>query len=494
MTTVESRSPTEGLHLCVFVHGLWGSPSHLNFLCKSLRKQHPSEDKVHTLICQSNAGSFTYDGIETGGERVTKEVEDELESLEKKGKKVTKFSILGYSLGGLIARYAIGLLYSKGHFDDGKMLPVNFTTFATPHLGVRTPLRGWRNSIFNSLGGRTLSLSGHQMFLIDNFRDTGEPLLSVLAGPNTIFMHALSMFKKRSLYANIVNDRAVAFYTAAMSRVDPFVDIDAIKINYAPGYEDVILESPPHMAEPRREPPTIVENVKNGLRNAAKKAPFVFFLVVFAPIGGLVFLTNSGVQSFKSARRIKDHREGKAGIGAGAYSSIPLMIEQAQKKAEGIFEAAHARKSGQEYLLENEEEGNDKGRRRESDLPSPTSGKFTSASPPPSSNTRNQKNDEKGPSQPNATTDPSSPSSSSSSSSPSPLKPSHTDDAAFPTLALTPAQFSMIANLDALGFSKHPVHIHRANHSHAAIVVRMKRPGFGEGEVVARHWTERWEL
>jgi len=30
---------------------------------------------------------------------------------------VEKFSIVGYSLGGLVARYSLGLLYSKGLFD-----------------------------------------------------------------------------------------------------------------------------------------------------------------------------------------------------------------------------------------------------------------------------------------------------------------------------------------------------------------------------------------
>ena len=42
--------------------------------------------------------------------------------LEKQGKKVTKISVIGYSLGGLVARYAIGLLYTKGYFD--RMEPV----------------------------------------------------------------------------------------------------------------------------------------------------------------------------------------------------------------------------------------------------------------------------------------------------------------------------------------------------------------------------------
>lgn len=69
-----------------------------------------------------NAGSQTYDGIELGGERITQEIEDELERLARNGQTIRKISIIGYSLGGLISRYAIGLMYYKGWFD--KIEPV----------------------------------------------------------------------------------------------------------------------------------------------------------------------------------------------------------------------------------------------------------------------------------------------------------------------------------------------------------------------------------
>lgn len=45
-----------------------------------------------------------------------------MEKLIGEGQNIKKLSIVGYSLGGLIARYAIGLLYSKGWFD--KLEPV----------------------------------------------------------------------------------------------------------------------------------------------------------------------------------------------------------------------------------------------------------------------------------------------------------------------------------------------------------------------------------
>jgi len=75
-------------------------------------------------------------------------------------------------------------------------------------------------------------------------------------------------------------------------------------------------------------------------------------------------------------------------------------------------------------------------------------------------------------------------------------KDAETEDAKseFPTLALTEDQFYMIENLDKLGIDKFAVHIQKASHSHAAIVVRTTRAAFTEGKIVFRHWTERFKL
>jgi hypothetical protein len=85
-------------------------------IAKSLRAQFPP-DKVYILVAKRNSGSFTYDGIELGGERVCLEIEEELKAIESKGGKIKKLSIVGYSLGGLVARYAIGLLHARGVLD-----------------------------------------------------------------------------------------------------------------------------------------------------------------------------------------------------------------------------------------------------------------------------------------------------------------------------------------------------------------------------------------
>jgi hypothetical protein len=96
---------------------LWGKPEHLKYVSTSLREKFP-EETIAILVAKRNAGSFTYDGIDTGGERVASEVEQKLEELAKDGHDIKKISFIGYSLGGLVARFAIGLLYSRGVFED----------------------------------------------------------------------------------------------------------------------------------------------------------------------------------------------------------------------------------------------------------------------------------------------------------------------------------------------------------------------------------------
>lgn len=85
-------------------------------------------------------------------------------------------------MGGLIARYLLGILYTRNFFDS--VAPVNFTTFATPHVGIpRYP--GFLSSVVSTAGPRMLSVTGEQFFHTDSWSNTGRPLLSVMADPST---------------------------------------------------------------------------------------------------------------------------------------------------------------------------------------------------------------------------------------------------------------------------------------------------------------------
>lgn len=114
---------------------LWGNPNHLEVMAKTLRERHP-EENLHILVAKRNSGSFTYDGVSTGGERVFQEIEEEIEKLSKKGQEIRRISLVGYSLGGLVARYAVGLLEGKGFFE--RITPV--VSLLSPLLKAYAPL------------------------------------------------------------------------------------------------------------------------------------------------------------------------------------------------------------------------------------------------------------------------------------------------------------------------------------------------------------------
>ncbi|OJD33206.1 lipase serine esterase [Diplodia corticola] len=450
-------------HLCVLVHGLWGNPNHLAYLTSSLREAF-SEDELHILVVARNAGSQTYDGIELGGERITQEIEEELDRLAHAGQTIRKISIIGYSLGGLIARYAIGLMYHKGWFE--KIEPVNFTTFATPHLGVRTPLIGVWNHMWNVLGARLLSASGRQLFTIDSFRNTGRPLLANLADPESVFIKGLAKFKHKSLYCNVVNDRSVVYYSAGISRIDPYSDPDAVKINYLKGYEDVVID-PDHPVVPKHDQddalPTFYKRFAGKSYSVLAKLPLMLFLVVFIPIALVLFILNSAIQSVRSSRRIRLHAEGKSGINTSAYS-IPLLMDEVRHEADEIFEGMN---HNQEYLPSGSEE-----------LATPTNSKPNA---PKAVRTKSDPGEklvleESGEAEDEA--------------------PHHPENRQleFPTLALTPAQFAMIQALDDVGIRKYPVYIHKDRHSHAAIIVRKLNNPSPEGKLVVKHWLSEFEV
>ncbi|CEI67245.1 hypothetical protein FVEN_g5846 [Fusarium venenatum] len=421
-------------HLCVLVHGLWGNPSHLRNVAKSLRDKY-SEDELYILLAKQNSGNNTYDGIETGGERVCAEIEDELKEIERKGGKITKLSIAGYSLGGLVSRYAVGLLYAKGVLDHLECM--NFTTFASPHLGVRTPLKGWLSNIYNVLGARTLSKSGRQLFTIDNFRDTNRPLLALLADPDSIFMSGLKKFKRRTLYTNIVNDRSVVHYTSGITKTDPYTDLENVKLNYLKDYDGVILD-PNHPVAPSPQAQgqdtlwSDFESVKKWIKNV----PFMLTIGVIIPIGVVVFLANSAVQTVRSAKRIKLHESGLAGLKIEDYR-MPLRIKAIQEEVEQAYEVLNGAQD-QQYLASDSDD----------DLAYDVEDRQL---------LRRER---------------------------------RMSTAEQPTLALTPEQFEMIENLNTVGWRKFPVHIQKHRHSHAAIVVRMDKESFADGWVVLRHWAD----
>lgn len=422
-------------------------------VAKALRTKYPA-DKLYILCTKRNSGSFTYDGIELGGERMCLEIQEELQAIESRGGKIRKLSVVGYSLGGLVARYAIGLLYAKGVLDEVECM--SFTAFASPFLGVRTPLQGTANHIWNVLGARTLSTSGRQLFTIDKFRGTGRPLLAILADPDSIFMKGLAKFQRRTLYTNITNDRSAVHYTTGITKTDPYTDLTKIRVNYVKGYEQVILD-PVHPVEHIPPHAWKKETFLEWSWKWTRRGPLILTLVVLVPIGIVAFLINAVIQTVRSSKRIALHEKGQAGINIADYR--PPLLTEIRGAVEDAYEELNTFQS-QQYLGLSDDDGDASDPDAENaPLLNGKAAEVDEKMHARRASERNILRHERKQSQPGQ-----------------------------PTLALAPCQFEMISGLDSLGWRKYPVWIHNDRHSHAAIIVRMEKKTFDEGYVVLKHW------
>lgn len=328
-------------------------------------------------------------------------------------------------------------LFARQDSQLTRTLYQNFTTFATPHLGVRQPLKGWYNYLINNLGARTLSESGRQLFTIDKFRDNNRPLLSVMAASDSIFMAGLRKFQRHTLYCNVVNDRAVSYYTAGISKTDPYdKQLDTLNVNHLPGWDGVILDPNEPYFTTSKDELTMPPKVSFG-RKWAKRTPLILAGVTLLPLGVTAYLLSSVYHTCRSANRIKLHEAGRAGINIEEYR-IPLWIREVRGEVERAYETLNVTQD--QGHLENDEDGDDAS--------------LTSSD----GNDRLQLERRKSlPAQ--------------------------------PTLALTPDQFDMIDSLNTLPWRKYPVWIRENSHSHAVIVVRMDRDAYHEGRKVLEHWS-----
>lgn len=191
-----------------------------------------------------NAGGKTYDGIDWQGERTVEEIRAEEKRLAKeRHQHVARFSMVGYSVGGLVARYVIGALEADGFFAEssagrlskgkrGTVSARQLVTIATPHVGC-PPTRGAFSRIAAFVGGRLLSRTGEQLFILDgNKLDKGATgknkqsigLLEQMAKPDSVFLTGLRRFERVRFYANAVNDPTVPFRTGCIEELDPFAE------------------------------------------------------------------------------------------------------------------------------------------------------------------------------------------------------------------------------------------------------------------------------
>ncbi|GLT39859.1 hypothetical protein SLA2020_140260 [Shorea laevis] len=242
-------------HLVVMVHGILGSSADWKFGAERFVKELP--DKVFVHCSEKNMFKLTLDGVDVMGERLADEV---LEVIQRKSN-LRKISFVAHSVGGLVARYAIGRLYRaptrettkdsstntcKGDLKGtiGGLEAMNFITVATPHLGSRgnkqvpflfgvPAFEKAANCVIHLIFRRT----GRHLFLNDD--DEGKPplLKRMLEDYGDLyFMSALRTFTRRVLYSNVCYDHIVGWRTSCI-RLD----------NELPKWEENFIGKYPHI-------------------------------------------------------------------------------------------------------------------------------------------------------------------------------------------------------------------------------------------------------
>lgn len=242
-------------HLVVMVHGILGSVTDWKFAAEQFVRILP--DKVIVHRSERNASMLTLDGVDVMGERLAEEV---IEVIKQKPE-VRKISFVSHSVGGLVARYAIGRLYrpprSENEDDPSDNIceensrgtiygleAMNFITVATPHLGSRgnkqVPFL-FGVPVFEKAATSVIHLifrrTGRHLFLTDD--DEGNPplLRRMIEDCGELhFMSALHSFTRRVIYSNVGYDHIVGWRTSSIRRNSEL-----------PKWEDVVNEKYPHI-------------------------------------------------------------------------------------------------------------------------------------------------------------------------------------------------------------------------------------------------------
>lgn len=224
-------------HLVVMVNGLVGSADDWKFAAEQFVRRMPDKVIIHRSQC--NSATQTFDGVDLMGERLANEVLSVVE--QRRGVKM--ISIVAHSLGGLVARYAIGRLYECGNRTKcsvgnnreqveclegliAGLKPMNFITFASPHLGSsgnkQLPflcglpfLERRASETAHLIVGRT----GKHLFLTDSDDGRRPLLLQMVQDHDDIkFRSGLRSFKRRVAYANANFDHMVGWRTSSIRR------------------------------------------------------------------------------------------------------------------------------------------------------------------------------------------------------------------------------------------------------------------------------------
>ena len=186
------------------------------------------------LNCRKIGFFTTFQGIDCCGFRLFEDIIRFVDSFKDSSDNmgsITSISFVGYSLGGLICRYCIGLLENTSFFETVK--PIHLITIATPHLGTRLNSRHLTGRVLNSLASLLVYVyagrSGEQIVFLDG-NHAQYPLLLEISLPSSCYMSGLRKFSHVYVYANARNDNTVPYCTASLSYNNKWKVMDSSKV------------------------------------------------------------------------------------------------------------------------------------------------------------------------------------------------------------------------------------------------------------------------
>ena len=217
------KKKKEMIHLIVLVHGWLGNELEMDYLRQSLERQstisrgeqqqqqqqqHQIKGRVIIHSAISNVGR-TWDGIAAGGLRLADEIDHVVDKLmiqqqqqqqqesSLSSSKTMSLSLVGNSLGGLYARYALGHMSSSSFCK--KIQPILFCTTATPHLGVSQHTYVKLPRMAEYVIATAMQPTGRDLFRVVT-KTTSNPILDTLCEPH--YLKPLAAFSKRIAVAN----------------------------------------------------------------------------------------------------------------------------------------------------------------------------------------------------------------------------------------------------------------------------------------------------
>ncbi|CAI5724882.1 unnamed protein product [Peronospora destructor] len=224
-------------HIVVLVHGNNGSAADFDAMETSLLTKFGERQM---LVIKARANELdTLLGVDIGGARLAKEVVETVFEYDL-CPVVTKYkvSVIGHSLGGLYARYALVSIMdalSCLHVEY-----VDFVTICTPHLGSRRARGPSTMKNIVRLGvhkvlesqifyGRTgidllLNVQEQQNGVTDAHAvEPARPVLKVMSDPDSEFVRSLKRFQHGTLVAMTDGDVVVPYPSASICSNNPYV-------------------------------------------------------------------------------------------------------------------------------------------------------------------------------------------------------------------------------------------------------------------------------